>query len=397
MKKIQDFKIGTKASFLVTITQEMVEQFVALTGDDNPVHVDPEYAREVRLGRPVVHGMLSASFVSTLVGKHLPGEGALWVSQDFQFLKPVQVGDVLEFIAVVAKVHEKMNLLTLDITVSNERGVNVLTGKGMVKSLADKVQPKTEAEDSTAISGAVLITGASGTIGSTVARVLAANGIPVILQFQRNRNSVDALAREIVELGGEAHCLQADLRLQSEVLKLASASMGFGQPVRGLVHCASLPIHSTAIDQLEWTDISEHIDVAGKSFYLLIKSLMPALIESGGASVVAVSTQAIEETPAKGWLSYLVGKNVLSSIVRSVAVEFGPDGVRANIVSPGMVDSELVSDIPERVKLTVKQNTPVRRLCEPSDVADAVHFLISEKSGFISGETIRVNGGILMR
>jgi 3-oxoacyl-[acyl-carrier protein] reductase len=391
------FEVGSEASFLVTITQDMVDQFVALTGDDNPVHVDPEYARDVRLGHPVVHGMLSASFVSTLVGKHLPGEGALWASQEFQFLKPVHVGDVLKFVAVVAKVHKSLGMLTLAITVSNQTGQDVLTGKGMVRSLTEKKSPSRVNSKPSENFGAVLITGASGQIGSEIARTLAAEGIPVILHYQKSAGSVGALAKEIGEHGGTAHSLQADLRMSEDVVNLASAAVGLGQPVRGLVHCASLPIRATPIDDLEWSSIGGHIDVAGKSLFLLVKTLMPSLAESGGGSVVAISTQATDDTPTAGWLSYLAGKNVLEAIIRSVAAEYGPKGIRANLVSPGMVESEFVADVSDRAKLSIAQRTPMRRLCEPVDIANAVKFLISGAAGFVNGETVRINGGILMR
>jgi 3-oxoacyl-[acyl-carrier protein] reductase len=394
LNRITDFEVGASASFSVTITQDLVDKFVLLTGDDNPLHVDPEFAREAKLGRPVVHGMLSASFVSTLVGKHIPGDGALWVSQEFQFLKPVMVADVLEFSAKVLKIHTKLNALTLAIGVRNQHGIEVLTGKGMVKSLAEKVTlPVTDTPSETE-KGYILITGASGAIGSEIARVLAAQGYPLILQYQRNANSAQRLAHEIETNNGIAHCLQADLRLAQELPYLAKACMGFGKPLSGFVHCASLPINSIPIASMDWDAVSDHIDVAGRAFYVLAKELTHSFAEANNSSIVAISTQALEESPTKGWMAYLTGKSVLTSIVRSLAIEYGPLGIRANLVSPGMVETELVSDIPERTKLTIKQNTPVRRLCQPIDIANAVSYLISDKSSFVSGETIRVNGGI---
>ena len=77
-------------------------------------------------------------------------------------------------------------------------------------------------------------------------------------------------------------------------------------------------------------------------------------------------------------------------------MELAPLGIRVNLVSPGMTDTELVSNIPEKIKLITAAKTPLKRLATPDDVAEAIEYLISPKSDFITGETIRVNGGQIM-
>jgi len=88
-----------------------------------------------------------------------------------------------------------------------------------------------------------------------------------------------------------------------------------------------------------------------------------------------------------------VGKAALATLARSLAVELGPAGITVNCVSPGMTDTALVADIPEKARLVLARQAPLRRLAEPADVADAVAFLVSPGAGYITGETIRVNGG----
>jgi len=83
-------------------------------------------------------------------------------------------------------------------------------------------------------------------------------------------------------------------------------------------------------------------------------------------------------------------------IVKALAVELAPNGIRVNLVSAGMTNTNLISDTPEKIKLITAARTPLRRLAEPQDVADAISYLISEKSDFLTGETIRVNGGQVM-
>src|SRR5947208_56102 len=86
--KIENLKIGDTAELQHLLTEQDVKDFGALTGDFNPLHIDPEFARQVGFGKPVVYGMLSASFISTLIGMCLPAKGALWASQALQFLAP---------------------------------------------------------------------------------------------------------------------------------------------------------------------------------------------------------------------------------------------------------------------------------------------------------------------
>ena len=84
-----------------TITGDDVRRFVDMTGDDNPLHVDPAYAETTSFKDVVVHGMLGASFLSTVIGTQLPGTGALWISQNMEFLLPVRLGDELTVSATV--------------------------------------------------------------------------------------------------------------------------------------------------------------------------------------------------------------------------------------------------------------------------------------------------------
>ena len=94
-RSFEDIEVGETRSILRRITEADVRRFVELSGDDNPLHVDRAYAEKTTFKDIVVHGMLGASFASTVIGTQLPGPGALWVSQNFEFLLPVRIGDEL--------------------------------------------------------------------------------------------------------------------------------------------------------------------------------------------------------------------------------------------------------------------------------------------------------------
>ena len=103
MDKFDKLKVGTTAELEHILTQEDIDQFVQLTGDDNKLHVDKKFASTTPLKKPVAHGILGASFISTIIGTKLPGDGALWYSQNLEFLYPVRVGDNLCIVVEILK------------------------------------------------------------------------------------------------------------------------------------------------------------------------------------------------------------------------------------------------------------------------------------------------------
>lgn len=126
--RIDDFEVGQHASFTKTFTEEDVRRFVEITGDINPLHVDDEFAAQTRFGRRVLHGMLSASILSTMVGTLLPGTGAIYRAQTIRFLLPVYVGDTLTAHFVVRSIDRGRHRLEIDAWIENQAGEKVIEG-----------------------------------------------------------------------------------------------------------------------------------------------------------------------------------------------------------------------------------------------------------------------------
>ncbi len=168
MKSIEQFKVGEIAELEHTVTQDDVETFMRLTGDRNPLHVDEQFARRTSLQKPVVHGMLSSAFISTLIGMVLPGPGALWTSQTLEFLHPTYIGDTLKISGQVAQISPATRTLLLDIQLTNQRAQRVVTGRATVK-LLELIEEKNVTELPSQV---VLVTGANRGIGAAIARRL---------------------------------------------------------------------------------------------------------------------------------------------------------------------------------------------------------------------------------
>ena len=119
------------------------------------------------------------------------------------------------------------------------------------------------------------------------------------------------------------------------------------------------------------------------------------MIDSKYGKIINITTKFIEE-PKPGWAHYIASKSGLSGLSKALALELAPKGIRVNLVSPGITETDLIANMPEKVKLLNAAQTPLRRIARPEDVANAISFLASTKSDYLTGETIRVNGGQVM-
>ena len=128
MPKFNEIQVGDKAHLNRIITKADIETFAALTGDKNPLHLDPEYVKKTDLGVPVAHGMLTASFLSTLIGMVIPGEGSIITNVKLDFKKPVIVNDALDAtIEVTKKIHLSRHIF-VKATVTNQHAEVVAAG-----------------------------------------------------------------------------------------------------------------------------------------------------------------------------------------------------------------------------------------------------------------------------
>ena len=135
IKTIDEFHIGDREKIVHTITEDDVRKFIELTGDLNPLHIDDEFAKQTYLKKKNSYGMLTASFISTLIGTKLPGAGALEVSQNIEFLNPVYIDDTLEIEGIIKQISKAIQTMVLDISIKNQHGTEVLHSESIVKLL----------------------------------------------------------------------------------------------------------------------------------------------------------------------------------------------------------------------------------------------------------------------
>jgi len=132
MKSINDLQVGQSASYTKTITETDVYLFAGITGDANPVHINAVYAKESMFKDRVVHGMLTAGLISTVLGMYLPGPGSIYAKQDIKFLAPVYFNDTITATCTIKEIiHEKKRVI-LETKVTNQDGKDVITGEAHI-------------------------------------------------------------------------------------------------------------------------------------------------------------------------------------------------------------------------------------------------------------------------
>ncbi len=132
MKTIDMIEIGDSASFTKTVTETDVVLYAGITGDLNPAHIDEVSAGKSMFGGRIAHGMLSAGFISNVLGTQLPGPGTIYMGQELRFTRPVRIGDTVTATVTAIEKNVEKNRMKFDTTVVNQNGETVITGVATV-------------------------------------------------------------------------------------------------------------------------------------------------------------------------------------------------------------------------------------------------------------------------
>jgi len=129
---INEIEVGQSASYTKTITEADVILFAGITGDNNPAHMNEVYAKETMFKGRIVHGMLSAGLISTVLGMYLPGPGSIYAKQDIKFLAPVRFNDTITATCTVKEKITERNRVIMDCKVTNQDGADVIVGEAVL-------------------------------------------------------------------------------------------------------------------------------------------------------------------------------------------------------------------------------------------------------------------------
>lgn len=242
-----------------------------------------------------------------------------------------------------------------------------------------------------------LITGASSGIGAATAEALAELGARVAIGYHRNADGAGQVRRRIVEAGGTAVALQADVRRQDEIRALVAHATGELGPIDILVNNAGSLLYRERILEIKEESLHEIVALNLTSAVLCSQAVAGSMIARHTGVIVNVVSIAGRNGGGLGAGMYSVAKGGLITFTKSLAKELAPHGVRVNAVSPGVIDTPFheVFSTPEMIRGFVAA-IPLGRIGRPSECASVVAFLASDAASYLVGQTIEVNGGQLM-
>ena len=235
-----------------------------------------------------------------------------------------------------------------------------------------------------------LVTGASGAIGSAIARALHAQGAKVVLSGTR----VEALSAVAAELGAGAYVCPADLHDPAAPDALVAAAEAAAGPLDLLVNNAGLTRDMLALRMKDaaWQEV---LDVDLTAPFRLARAAMKGMLRRRFGRVIGIAS-VVGTSGNPGQANYAAAKAGLVAMSKAMAQEVGTRGITVNIVSPGYVGSAMTEALAEEQKTRLLQMIPVGRMGTPNDVAGAVVYLASDEAAGVTGATLHVNGGMLM-
>jgi 3-oxoacyl-[acyl-carrier protein] reductase len=242
-----------------------------------------------------------------------------------------------------------------------------------------------------------LVTGSSSGIGRAAAEALAANGARVAINFHHNEAGAEAARAKIVEDGGKAIIVQADVTNSSQVQSLVEQTVSEFGPIDILVNNAGSLIERLKILELTEECWDEVIDLNLKSAFLCSKAVAASMMERKTGAIINVSSIAGRNGGALGSIHYSAAKGGVITFTKGLAKELAPFNVRVNAISPGVIDTPYHKQFssPEMMK-TYAGMIPLGRVGTPAEVGSVICFLASDAASYLAGETIEINGGMFM-
>ncbi len=240
----------------------------------------------------------------------------------------------------------------------------------------------------------VLVTGASGGIGSACARLFAVSGYNVAIHFNSDRASAENLCAELCGMGCAAVCVQADLRDEAQVNAMAAEVEKTLGSIGVLINNAGVAQQKLFTD----TTVQDYELLFGVNTLGTVnccRAVLPSMIREKSGRIINISSMW-GVSGASCEALYSASKSAVIGLTKALAKEVGPSGITVNCIAPGVIRTKMNSHLSEEDIAALCDETPLCRIGEPEEVAHAALFFASENASFITGQTLSVDGGFVL-
>jgi NAD(P)-dependent dehydrogenase (short-subunit alcohol dehydrogenase family) len=245
--------------------------------------------------------------------------------------------------------------------------------------------------------GTLIVTGASRGIGDAIAKLAAARGFSVAINFATSTIEAALVAKEIISAGGRARSIQADVSREADIVRLFETAEQELGPIKALVNNAAITGGFSRVDSVSAATLAQvfALNIAGAILCAreAVRRMSTRHGGTGGA-IVNISSRAAQIGSAGEWVHYAASKGAIDSFTIGLAREVATEGIRVNAVAPGLIETGLhaASGAPDRLE-RLTSTIPMHRPGTPSEVAEAVVWLLSPAASYTTGAILRVGGG----
>lgn len=238
----------------------------------------------------------------------------------------------------------------------------------------------------------ILITGGSSAIGQLlIQKQLSLGNVTIVAQYHSNENVKSAF--KSIPKSSELIWIKCNLAEQDDIKKLLSHTES-QFPLDAFVHLAAYKPEKSRITELNWNKFETHLNLQLKSLHTLVQSCLPTMAKAKSGKIITVLSNVTHGVPPSGMADYVTAKYAMLGYMKALASEYRSKGIAVNSVSPSMMDTPFISNLPSPIKDMCIENSPMKRLVNPAGVASYIDFLLSPEANHICGTNLVIDDGV---
>ncbi|MEC0236165.1 SDR family oxidoreductase [Paenibacillus kribbensis] len=240
-----------------------------------------------------------------------------------------------------------------------------------------------------------LITGGSKGIGAATAILLAKAGANVAINYHSSEKDALNVLAEVESNGRKGKIIQGDVRKAEDVTRLVDETVNEFGKVDIVINNANINFTVKPFMEISWEEFSYKLNNEMSAAFHLCQEVVPHMEKNGGGKIVLISS-SLSRTPSQGFIAHGAAKAAIDTFAKYLAQELGPKNIKTNVISPGLVLTDVIKDQPVEGHELLRKLTPLQRVAVPENMAGAILSLVANWNTHVNGAYIPVNGGIDM-